>query len=298
MIVHPRHSLLLTAIGKQMPILGAVMIAVTFLLLSASASPAEAEEYVLSSTDILGVHNHPRAAADHRKAIDLGAKVVNLPNHNAFFVFWLPSNFERFEDRRLLVMLHDTGGNAYQCIDVMSEAAGAEGFGIVSVQWGHPTGPRGELTYMTPEETYKIIELALDYMNLQFKAEKHSSAWLGFSRSATHCVTFAYLDRGDRFFKLFIAVSGGIGANLPLVRDLRAGQHGRDPLSGRHFYLWCGSQDNNGRVCQAVSAGAVIIRNLGGTVDLLRQTRLGHAGYFHERQYQREALEIWKSLSR
>ena len=50
-------------------------------------------------------------------------------------------------------------------------------------------------------------------------------------------------NEGERYFALFIATSGGIGKNLPIMRELLSGEHGIKPLAGQHFYLWCGKRD-------------------------------------------------------
>ena len=95
---------------------------------------------------------------------------------------------------------------------------------------------------------------------------------------------------------LFVAASGGIGRNMPIMQDLFSGRYGPQPLKGEHFYLWGGEKDiqhGESEMRQTKS----IIEELGGKVDILRIGEEGHGGFNHNMQYQEEAWSLWDSLS-
>jgi len=83
-------------------------------------------------------------------------------------------------------------------------------------------------------------------------------------------------NEGKRYFALFIATSGGIGKNLPIMRELLSGEHGIKPLAGQHFYLWCGKRDRRHGEGEMLQSQAIIER-LGGVVDILRIVEEGHS---------------------
>lgn len=140
---------------------------------------------------------------------------------------------------------------------------------------------------------------ALEFMALNYNIDRHRCACYGFSRSATHCASYAFLDKrsGNNYFILFISTLGAIGPDLPMIRTLRAGTYGERPIEGAHFYLWCGMQDKRGRACEGMKAGSIaIIEELGGTVDLFRQGAEGHGGFNHNQRYQLEAVDLWRRI--
>ena len=107
---------------------------------------------------------------------------------------------------------------------------------------------------------------------------------------------FAHLDKneGKNYFVLFIAASGGVGKNLPIMRELLSNKHGASPLMDQHFYLWGGKRNRSHG--ENMSQSQTIIEGLGGEVDILRIGREGHGGFNHNLQYQEEALALWNSL--
>ena len=239
----------------------------------------------------------------YKQVIDAGAKVLTLKKYKPFIVYWTPKNFDKFSKQRILVIMHGTNGNAYRHLSNFLETAKKHNFGILSVQWGWPTNrwsPKGKPQYQyirDARKTYELIKAGLTYLNHQHTIARGECAWLGFSRSSTQCAIFAHLDKneGERFFALFIAVSGGIGKNQPIMRELLSGKHGDKPLAGQHFYLWGGALDprhgeNEMRQSQS------IIEQLGGTVDILRIGKEGHGGFNHNHEYQDEAWTLWDSL--
>lgn len=136
----------------------------------------------------------------------------------------------------------------------------------------------------------------MTYLSSRYDITQDECAWLGFSRSSTQCAVFAHLDKneGENYFRLFIATSGGIGKNLPIMRELFSGKHGSKPLTGQHFYLWGGKKDRSQG--ENMRNSQPIIEELGGTVDILKIGEEGHGGFNHNLQYQEEAWILWDSL--
>lgn len=235
---------------------------------------------------------------DYIKAMAIGCHIVNLPGNDTFYVVWVPDGFSDLEEKRVMVMLHGSNGNAYQRILVMQDTAEREKFGIVSIQWGWPEEPGGEYTYLDSKTVHGIIIEALDYMEETYGVDKQLSAWDGFSMASTHCAEYAFWDRyfGTYFFTFFIAVSGGVGQNLPVMKDLLNGEYGPSPISGSHFYFWCSLNDQYGLRFLKMLNGRRIVETLGGTVDVFRVSFFGgHGGYYHNQKYQQEAVTLWKN---
>lgn len=195
--------------------------------------------------------------------------------------------------------MHGTRGNAYRHLSNFLDTAKRHGFGILSVQWGWPADKQGrQYRYIQDaRKIYALINAGLAYLDRRYAITQGECAWLGFSRSSTQCAVFAHLDKneGEKYFALFIAASGGIGKNLPIMRELLSGRHGAEPLAGQHFYLWGGKRDRaHGE--ESMHRSQAIIEQLGGTVDILRIGQEGHGGFNHNRRYQEEAWALWDSL--
>jgi len=239
----------------------------------------------------------------YHRMIHAGAKVLLIRGRKPFLVYWIPEGFDSLPKRRVLVVMHGTNGNAYHHLSHFLDTAKQHKFGILSVQWGWPRYQRTlqgkpEYDYIRdPRRTYDLIKAGLAYLDKRYGITQGECAWLGFSRSSTQCAVFAHLDKneGEKYFALFIAVSGGIGKDQPIMRELFSGEHGLKPLAGQHFYLWAGKKDRRHGE-REMRESKTIIERLGGTVDILRIGEQGHGGFNHNRQYQEEAWALWNSL--
>jgi len=253
-----------------------------------------------STEDRLGIYK--QQPEYYQQAVNLGVRVVNHPERKVFFVYWLPQGFERRTDKRLMVVLHGSNGNAYRHLLSFRETAQKEGFGLVSVQWGWPgeeslgKGSKGSYDYLPTRAIYEVISLAVEYLAHRYGVHKNHCAWLGFSRSSTMCAIFAYYDkaRGKNYFKLYMAISGGISPEQYMMKEMMSGSHGRAPVKDCHFYLWGGERDGN-RV-EKMKRSKEIIESLGGIVDVLRIGSEGHAGFNKNSKYQEEAIHLWTKL--
>ena len=254
-----------------------------------------------SNKDLTGIaESEPKI---YQQMVDAGAKTLIVKGRKPFLVYWIPNNFNSLPKHRILVVMHGTNGNAYHHLSNFLNTAKEYRFGILSVQWGWPTNRRGvtgkpQYRYIQDvRKTYTLIDAGLMYLSQRYGITQGESAWQGFSRSSTQCAVFAHLDKneGKKYFALFIAASGGIGENLPIMRELFSGKHGVKPLKDQHFYLWGGKRDlRHGE--ESMRRSQAIIEQLGGTVDILRIGSEGHGGFNHNRQYQEEAWRLWDSL--
>ncbi len=261
------------------------------------------EELSPSTTDNLGFHDNLHTAEHYQEAMRLGAKIINLPEHyhNTYFVYWLPQGYELQSERRVMVMLHGTGGDAYQRISVMHEVATEYRFAIVSIQWGLPNATFDGLEYLPISEVYEMIHVAMDYMNYHFDVDRAHSVWNGFSRSSTHCALYAYMDeQGENpIFNYFIAVSGEVGEDLPGMENLfEERDSGGFPLEDVPFYLWGGEGDpgedpTDGKTrADQMAEGEILLESFGADV-FLRISESGHGGFYHNLDYEREAVQFW-----
>jgi len=271
------------------------------MMLSVHVTPLlHAGQFRESHMDLAGI-----AKSDpemYQRVTDAGAKTLVMEGQKPFLVYWLPENFRDLPSHRLFVVLHGTNGNAYHHLANFLDSAKKHHFGILSVQWGWPSGKyglkkKGMYKYIKDaRQTYRLIVSGIKYLDRLYSIQKTECAWLGFSRSSTQCAVFAHLDKneGQKWFALFIAASGGIGENLPIMRDLASGKFGDKPLRGQHFYLWGGKKDRSQG--ENMRESKPIIEQLGGSVDILQIGKEGHGGFNHNPQYQEEAWRLWASL--
>lgn len=234
---------------------------------------------------------HERHADALLRATAAGCKVVDVPEQRTFFVYWLPDGFERFEHRRVWVMLHGEGGNACDEVLRLRRTASAEGFGLVAVQWAREADD-----YMKPDAVYDAIRQALRFLERNHGVDAHRCAWLGFGRAATDCLGYVVGDRigGERFFSMFVAVSGPIDVGRRVTRDMLAGRYGVRPLEGVRFYLWSGGADRGGATAIRSRRSARQIGKLGGDVTLRTASHAGLDGFYYGLEFQRHAARLWR----
>jgi len=259
-----------------------------------------------STEDILQIYkDKPRL---YRQAMAAGAKIVNLPKYETFFVYWLPDDFATLKEKEILVVLHGSNGNAYQPILDLCSIGNEEKFGIVSIQWGWPSDIFKEMPgeriakwepmyrYFDPDVIYEIMSTAVEYMAQDQDIDIHRCAWYGFDKSAGQGVLHAFYDTytGNDYFRLFISASGGIDLTAPLIGELKEGAYGATPLKETHFYLWAGSRD--GDMSSTMMQSKEIIESLGGAVPIFRVGEEGHEGFNEKRKHQLEAVTLWRDI--
>lgn len=259
-----------------------------------------------STQDNLGIYRMDPEV--YIEAMKMGVKVLNLPNYGTFFVYWIPNGFERARERRIMVTLHDENGSAYHQLMRLAETAKQEKCGIVSIQWGWPENLPKKLDqkqmpavkqtcqYLTPQRTYEIMGIALNFLAFHHKATKTESTLFGFGKAASQCLDYAYLDKhtGSDFFKLFIAVSGAIEPGQAGIAEWKSTDSKSTPIQGKHFYLWCAKQD--GELCTKMAESKKMIESVGGIVHTFREDPESRDGFFQKRKYQDEVAILWRHI--
>ncbi|MBI4775421.1 MAG: hypothetical protein HY788_14830 [Deltaproteobacteria bacterium] len=236
-----------------------------------------------------------RARTDFLEAKKQRTQVVELPGKTSSFAYWFPPNFEEMPEKRVMVLIHGHTGNPFRQILRMQNAAGEYGFGLLALPWEWPLGNGKEYRQVRPEMLYVAITRALDHMEARHRVDKRRSAWLGFGKAAQLCAQIAYLDRNvDRsYFELFIAVSGNLGRRAPFMKKLLDGAYGSKPLAGKRFYLWCGETDER-VLCPGVEQSEAMLKRAGATVVRTRKGSEGHAGFYTNPVYIKEAVRYWR----
>ncbi|MFH1995605.1 MAG: hypothetical protein ABIJ27_01255 [Candidatus Omnitrophota bacterium] len=280
------------------------------VLLAAPAWPGEYPDDIesLKSSEVDNLKIYRENPVDYRQAMDIGARIVNLEKYGAFFVYWIPDGFGKLRDKRVVAALHGENGNAFRQLVDLCGVAGEEKFAVVSIQWGWPVEEFKNLPmkmidawekqreYLKPDNIYEIMSVAIEYMRSRFGVDRSLCAWLGTGRAAGQSATYAFYDTYSKnaYFKLFIAVSGGVDETLSSIVALKGGQYGSAPIGGTNFYLWCGEKDANRR--ELMTASEKLIEKLGGTVQLFRIAPEGGDGFNRNREHQEEAVRIWKEM--
>lgn len=266
-----------------------------FLLVSpAWALPQTRAELV--DHDPMGVWRRSR---NFERVQSEGAKIVFLPEERNFFAYWVPENYR---SGRIMVAVHGTGGSPYE--ELKDEIPMAKQFDylVIAVSWFDPREG-----FMSPEELYRQILLALNYVKENEGNDLRSVAYIGFSRGSAVSYEVAYRDiRSEKLFDFFIAHSGGIARNLktefmnpdatpdPFLIKLASGALGKDALKGADFFLYSGDQDvtDGQSMSDKVSYAKELIKKNGGTVaEWVRRPDLGHPGLRQDRSINEKAVQ-------
>lgn len=244
-------------------------------VVSADAALAEVDASSLmeSQTDSLGFHARDPGA--YSEAVGSDARIVNAGG--TYFAYWLPGNWNSFEEKRVMVLLHDAGGSAYSRLNQLRPTAEKMGFGLVSVQWGWPAESGFE--YMEDEAAYSIMNAALDYVELRHGADKRMSALNGFGRGAGMVSAIAGLD--ENLFQMHMMISGGV-------------PDGEGWLHGDQFYMWCGTEDTG--TCDDMKEDMGVLRERGAVINLFAETDGGRTLWNNNQRLQEKAAERWLNM--
>ena len=234
-----------------------------------------------------------------------GAKIIFLPEERNFFAYWVPENYR---SGRVVVAVHGTGGTPYEELKDEIPMAKQLDYMVVAVNWFSP-----KEGFLTPEELYRQILLALDVIRETEHNDLKSVAYIGFSRGSAVSYEVAFLDlNAEHVFDCFIAHSGGIARNLktefmnskaepdPFLVKLSSGALGKEPLKGAQFFLYSGDLD----VTQGQSmsdkmayASELIEKNGGKVLEWVRRPDLGHGGLRQDRSIHEKALRYFMELT-
>ena len=250
-----------------------------------------------SDNDILGIQFLVPEA--YEKAMESGARIVNLVPMNTFFVLWIPPAYELMASRRVMVIAHGHGGNAYKELDNELKFARKYGYAIAAIQWW--TGV--EKVMYSGTQFYQFMNAALEYMVSKYHAQPRKCALRGWSFGSEVSFEVTYLDRvsGKNRLALTISHDGflrpdpdsmGIGRDFTL--NLYNGVYGNSAFAGKHFYLYSGSEPQIGYMQNTVN----VLASFGGVVEkAVSDPGAGHAGFYQHPWYHEEALNIFFRLA-
>ncbi len=257
----------------------------------------DAAELVESTVDSLGIY---RDSPNYQAVIDAGARVVDVPAIQTFFVLWVPEGYQSGSVRRVLTLAHGSRGSAYAEIDQELDPARQHGYALLAVQWWLPASDY----YLEPDEVYALLSLALQYMQQHYATEPDRAAYSGFSRGAAISYEVTFYDRqaGTDYFALTISHSGGVPVDggRPFFEDLSNGLYGSQPFAGSRFFMYCGMQDEfwGTEQCEQMHNAESIVREYGATIEqFIEAPDGGHAGLRDNPDYHEQAIAAFLRLT-
>ncbi len=265
-------------------------------------SPTGVEEIDVSKlvetdNDILGISSLvPSPYADVMAA---DGRVVNLEAMSTFFVLWVPDGYETMEARRVMVVAHGHGGNAYREMANELSFAQEHDYAVVTIQWWVGEGD----AMFSGEQFYEFMDVALRYMEYKYNAQLNKCAYRGWSLGSEISYEVTYLDRisGNNRLVLTISHDGGMmpdpvdmSVGEEFVTNLYNGVYGSEPFKGTHFYLYAGEKEQIGNMRNTQE----VITSFGGVVErLIEDEEAGHDGFYIHPQYHEEAIGIFIDLT-
>ncbi len=265
---------------------------------SAPEPPAslDAAQLTESETDFLGVYR--LAPQPYTDAIEAGARVVNLEPMDTFFV-WVPDGYETMPVRRVMVIAHGHGGNAYREMANELEFAREHGYAVTAIQWGEAEGER----MFSAQQFYQFMDTALRYMADKYDAQIDKTAYRGWSLGSEISFEVTYLDKinSSNYLALTISHDGGLkpdpaemSVGREFTRGLYDGVYGDDAFADAHFYLYAGEEKQIANMKNTEQ----VITSLGGVVErLVEDSGAGHDGFYRHPQYHEDALELFFRLT-
>ncbi len=247
-----------------------------------------------STQDNFGFH---QSSMSYDEMINAGLKVINL--ENTFFTIWIPERFEEIEDKRALVSVHGSYADAY--IGTMGELnlARENNYAIIAVQWY-----LGMEQYLNSREIYELINISVQYAVENYDIDEHSLAYTGFSRGSANSFEVTFWDKYEEtdYFVLTISHSGAIPPEQPteFVSDLLDGEFGTDAFSDKHFFLYCGLQDEEWGtdMCHYMNYTEDLLEEYGAVIEeYIHDNEGGHMGYSESEEYHSSAIDLFLELS-
>ena len=274
-------------------VVGAVM-AVQMVCLAQPPAPPEPRRH---DRDALGYYQ-----ISHRypSLVRHGITVVDLPEDESFFAYWVPPTNSI---QAVMVLLHGTGGTAYDELADEIDMAQYYGYAIVGLQWLDQRSGR----YAEPLAINKMLEKALRHLTQRYGQTPKTVALCGFSRGSVTSFEVAYRDRiSDRHLDMVIAHSGGIPIDHVTAPGERAGPDAfysdlelgglGHPFAGLRFFLYAGCQDEEWgtTMCEYMRNTKELVEKNGGAIAACIIDPQGtHAGYRKNLAYHRQAILLW-----
>ena len=233
-----------------------------------------------------------------------GITVVDLPEEESFFAYWVPPTNSI---QSVMVLLHGTGGTAYDELADEIDMAKYYGYAIVGLQWLDKRSGR----YATPLVINKMLDHAMRHLIERYGQTPKTVALCGFSRGSVTSFEVAYRDRlSGHYLDMVIAHSGGIPTDHvtapsehagpdAFYEDLDEGVLGA-PFAGLRFFLYAGCQDEQwgSTMCEYMRYTRDLVKKNGGDVAACIIDPTGtHDGYRRTLAYHRQAILLWLGKS-
>ena len=278
------------------------------VLLGPLAAPlfcaVETAQIVESKTDLLGLYRKPRHSRNYTLLKERGLRVLNLPEEERFAAVWKP---EGYASGRILVLLHGTGGSAYD--GMKDELALAEAYDLmlVGIQW------HDERTdvYDTGDKIYHRIDEVLRYLEKSDGVRPDKVALSGFSRGSAMSYEVTWLDlQSNRYFDLTISHSGGVhsdGVIAPLESSKPGvflskwlnGELGPTAFAGSHFFLYAGMKDEQWgtQMADYIARARDLLKGSGGdVVECIIDPNGTHMGYLRTPEYHERSMKAFMKI--
>jgi len=266
---------------------------------SQGVSPAALSE---TDRDALGYHAQTRS---FRVCADAGARVVHFNEERSFAAIWTPRDYP---SGRVMVLLHGTGGTAYDELKDELPAARQHGYMLIALQWLHRETGRS----LDAPVVYRLIDRALHYAAERHGANLNKVALCGFSRGGAISYEVAWRDAQEhRHFRLVICHSGGVPADAVVASGeswhpdqffgrLNSGQLGANGLQGVNFFLYSGDRDEEWgtRMSEQMAHTQRVLTRAGATVlEWAHDENGGHMGFRANSQIHEKAVGYFLRLT-
>ncbi len=260
---------------------------------------AQQDKLPANDRDYLGYY---RQSHQYAKIAKQGIVVVNLPEEESFFAYWVPPSGSV---EYAMILLHGTGGTAYDELGDEMEMALRYGYAIIGIQWLDKRSGR----YFEARKVNRIMDKALRHLGKRFGRMPDKAALCGFSRGSAVSYEVAYYDRlSDQRLSLVIAHSGGIptdnvvapGENSgpgAFYEDLTSGKLG-EPYAGLRFFLYAGCRDEEWgtTMCEYMRYTKEVLEKTGASVPVcIIDPNGAHAGYRRNSAYHEQAVKLFLS---
>jgi hypothetical protein len=234
-------------------------------------SPELAKSYINSltsaDTDFLNLDG---ITIKSKQTKTIGVKVINLPDKNSFFAYYLPPKFDSLKVKPILILLHGNDSNVYEELSKEFILAQKHGYGLLAIQWW--LGARN--SYLDARAIFKLIEIGLTYLKIKYNASINACCLSGYDKGATLTYEITLYDwfKNTDYIKYTIAHAGGIPFDNPrfgFISDLTANKYGKTPYVNDKFFLYCVVDDPyyHNKLCLEVNNAREILTTYGATID-------------------------------
>ena len=229
-------------------------------------------------------------AAQEARLTGMNPEIIPTKDGRSFFLVWEPQAL-RGKPHKWIVSLHGSNGFATKDMEIWSPYLKGRDLGLISLQWWFGGGGRTE-DYYSPFDIYREIDLLMRRIGI-----KPGDAMLeGFSRGSANIYAVAALDinKGQRYFSLFVANSGRASLDYPPTRAVDTGKFGDMPYKGSRWITSCGERDTNPDRdgCPGMRRTGEWLKKLGAEVAFaIEDSKEGHGAFHRNPQNANRALD-------